>query len=231
MLRFSAHLRVSIALPSVFSDRSKSTQQRTIVANSGCRREISLALVDRLAPLISRRWPRLAAMSSMASTIREAPPVSATMPSALRSSLISSVGSTETNQKNPSASSSAPPAQSAIVSRTRRRSSRGGPWPHGHTTADDHRCWTRLWACSPSGSTIEHDPEQWEPLFREIRPARMAITSRTGPGRGRRLLNGCERPVHGGPGRRRRPPAQSGRPGRPPPHSRRSRSKTCRTRP
>ena len=56
------------------SERSKSTQQRRIDSNSGCRREISLALVERLAPLIRSRCPRLAARSSMASTTREAPP-------------------------------------------------------------------------------------------------------------------------------------------------------------
>ena len=73
------------------SGRNRRSSARS-PANSGCRRAISSALVERLAPLISRRWPRLAARSSSASMMREAPPVSTTMPSALRSSLISSVG-------------------------------------------------------------------------------------------------------------------------------------------
>ena len=42
-------------------------QQRTHFSNSGLRREISCELVARLAPLISRRWPRPEASSSMAS--------------------------------------------------------------------------------------------------------------------------------------------------------------------
>ena len=44
-----------MALPSVLSDRSKSTQQLTMRPYSGLRRDISPDVVARLTPLIKRR--------------------------------------------------------------------------------------------------------------------------------------------------------------------------------
>jgi hypothetical protein len=48
------------------------------------RRDISSDVVARLTPLINNRLPRPAASSSIASAMREAPPVSTTIPSASR---------------------------------------------------------------------------------------------------------------------------------------------------
>src|SRR5215218_3020005 len=124
--RRSAQRLVSTALPSVLRERSKSTQQRTHRSNSGLRREISLELVARLAPLIRSRLPRPEANSSIASVIREAPPVKATIPSASRSSGTSSAGTCQMNQTNPSPINSAAEAQSTNVDQPRRRSNGGG---------------------------------------------------------------------------------------------------------
>src|SRR5262249_21366637 len=125
--RLSAQRLVSIALPSVLSERSKSTQQRTQRSNSGLSREISLELVARLAPLISSRLPRPDASNSMASVMREGPPVSATIPSASRASGTSAAGTRPTNHRKPNASSDAAAAHSTNAERAARRSSgRGG---------------------------------------------------------------------------------------------------------
>src|SRR6266550_8894931 len=125
--RLSAQRLVSIALPSVLRERSKSTQQRTQGSNSGLRREISLELVARLAPLMRSRLPRPDANSSIASVIREAPPVNATMPSASRLSETSSAGTCRTNQTKPSPIDSTAAAQSASADQPRRRSKADGP--------------------------------------------------------------------------------------------------------
>ena len=95
----SAQRRVSIALPSVLSARSKSTQQRTIAANSGLRREISRDVVARLAAADEQALAAPGRQQLDRVATREAPPVSATMPSALRSSRTSSVGTRPTNQR------------------------------------------------------------------------------------------------------------------------------------
>ena len=81
------------ALPSVLSERSKSTQQRTTRRIRGLRREISLRVgraVDAAdeQPLAAPGRQELDRI-----VMREAPPVSTTMPSALRSSTTSSAGS------------------------------------------------------------------------------------------------------------------------------------------
>src|SRR5207247_5687729 len=124
--RLSAHRLVSSALPRVLRERSKSTQQRTHRPNSGLRREISLELVARWAPLIRSRLPRPDASSSIASAIREAPPVKATIPSASRSSETSSAGTRQLNQTNPSPINSAAKAQSTNVDQPRHRSNGDG---------------------------------------------------------------------------------------------------------
>src|SRR6266851_1239297 len=98
--RLSAQRLVSTALPRVLRERSISTQQRTQRSNSGLRREISLELVARLAPL------------------------SATMPSALRSRGISAAGTRQMNHRNPSPSSAAAAAKSLTVDRPTLRNSR-----------------------------------------------------------------------------------------------------------
>src|SRR5215813_2235213 len=124
--RCSAQRLVSIALPSVLRERSKSTQQRTQRSNSGLRREIAVELVARYAPLFRSRLPRPDANNSIASAMREAPPVNATMPSASRLSVTSSAGTCRTNQRNPSPIDSAANAQSVSVDQPRRRSNGSG---------------------------------------------------------------------------------------------------------
>src|SRR5262249_25927024 len=104
-----------------------STEQRAEGWNAGWRREISLELVARLAPLMRSRLPRPDANSSIASVIREAPPVNATMPSASRLSEISSDGTCRANQTNPSTIDSAAAAQNASADQPRRRSKADGP--------------------------------------------------------------------------------------------------------
>src|SRR5215470_419507 len=125
--RRSAQRLVSIALPSVLRERSKSTQQRTQRSNSGLSREIAVELVARYAPLIRSRLPRPDANNSIASAIREAPPVSATMPSAPRSSETSSAGTCRTNQIKPSPIDSDAAAQNASADQPRRRSQAEDP--------------------------------------------------------------------------------------------------------
>src|SRR5512144_2866765 len=78
-------------------------------------RASSRALVARDTPVISSRLPCSVASNSIASGMRAAAPVSATMPSALRSSVISSPAIWATNQPKPPASSRAPVAPAAIV--------------------------------------------------------------------------------------------------------------------
>src|SRR5262245_19954275 len=129
--RLSAQRRVSIALPRVLSERSKSTQQRTQRSNSGLSREISLELVARLAPLISKRRPRPEASSSIASAMREAPPVRATMPSAFCASATSCDGTRQMNHRNPKPSSTASAAHIASVERPTPRSRERGRRPGG----------------------------------------------------------------------------------------------------
>src|ERR1035437_3693057 len=111
-----AHRLVSSALPKVLSaERSRSMQQVKNLESSGVSRAISRALVSRCTPLISSRLPRSAASSSMASGMRAAAPVSATMPSALRSRVTSSDGMVNTNQQNPAPSSTAPAVPADMV--------------------------------------------------------------------------------------------------------------------
>jgi hypothetical protein len=57
--------------------------------------------VVRCTPLISRRLPCPLASSSIASEMREAPPVSTTMPSALRLSTVSVAGTCQMNHRKP----------------------------------------------------------------------------------------------------------------------------------
>src|ERR1700724_3557115 len=121
---------VAIALPSVLRERSKSTQQRTQRSNSGLRREIAVELVARYAPLMRSRLPRPDANNSIASAMREAPPVNATMPSALRVSVTSSAGTCRMNQRNPSPTSSTTDAHSTSVDQPSRRSHGLGEMQH-----------------------------------------------------------------------------------------------------
>src|SRR5262249_39717801 len=72
--RCSAQRLVSIALPSVLRERSKSTQRRPQRSNSGLRGGIAVELVARYAPLMRSRLPRPDANNSIASAMREAPP-------------------------------------------------------------------------------------------------------------------------------------------------------------
>ena len=124
---------VSIALPRVLSERSRSTQQAHhpgifgIEAQDFARRGAAIR-----RPMMSSRWPRPAASSSIASATREAPPVSATMPSALRLSATSSPGTRPMNQRKPSRSSRTTAAPAATVDQPRRRNSR---WPRARGAA------------------------------------------------------------------------------------------------
>src|SRR5262249_15084384 len=61
----------------------------------------------------------------MASAIRDAPPVKATMPSALRSSGTSSAGTSRMNQTKPSPTNNSSETQNANVNQPRRRSNGG----------------------------------------------------------------------------------------------------------
>src|SRR5262245_26857124 len=107
---------VSSALPKVFrADRSRSMQQVKYLEYRGVIRAISFELVARCTPVISRRLPRSVASNSMASGMRAAAPVSATMPSALVSSDASSLAIRETNQMNPPVSRISPLTPAAIV--------------------------------------------------------------------------------------------------------------------
>ena len=75
---------------------------------------------------MSSRLPRPAASNSIASVMREAPPVSTTMPSALRSSATSSVGTRQMNHRNPSPSEQRHDRSTATnVDQPMRRSSGG----------------------------------------------------------------------------------------------------------
>src|SRR5262249_58957202 len=65
----------------------------------------------------------------MASAIRDAPPVKATMPSALRSSGTSSAGTSRMNQTKPSPTNNSSETQNANVNQPRRRSNGGGVDP------------------------------------------------------------------------------------------------------
>jgi hypothetical protein len=80
-------------------------------------------------PLISSRRPWPAANSSMASAMREAPPVRATMPSASRLSWTSRAGTRQTNQAKPPASASAVKAPSKSPDLPSHRSKRQGASP------------------------------------------------------------------------------------------------------
>ena len=88
----------------------------------GSRRAISADVVARCTPVIRRRLPRPSDRSSIASTMRDDPPVRTTMPSALRSSATSSVGTDQTNHQKPAATAM-PPQQrrAAIAPSTTRR--------------------------------------------------------------------------------------------------------------
>src|SRR5262245_36859 len=111
-----AQRRVSSALPKVFSaDRSRSMQQVRYLEYRGVIRAISFELVARCTPVISRRLPRSVASNSMASGMRAAAPVSATMPSALVSSETSSLAMLDKNQTNPPASNMSPVAPATMV--------------------------------------------------------------------------------------------------------------------
>src|SRR5262245_38253453 len=66
-------------------------------------------------------------MSSIASAMREAPPVSATMPSAPRLSTISSLGTRQMNQRKPSPTSRRAAKPAATVDQPSRRQSRCAP--------------------------------------------------------------------------------------------------------
>src|SRR5215475_12373458 len=72
------------------------------------------------------RLPRPDANNSIASAMRKAPPVNATMPSASRSSVTSSAGTCRMNQRNPSPINSTAHAQSVSVDQPRRRSNGRG---------------------------------------------------------------------------------------------------------
>src|SRR5579883_789739 len=99
-------------------------QQPNHRADPGARRMSSAVFVVGATPVMRRRWPRPEASSSTASLIREAPPVSATIPSAAaRSSGGASLATCNANQRNPPASivSAASGAAQRYVA-TRRRS-------------------------------------------------------------------------------------------------------------
>ncbi len=66
-------------------------------------------------PEINSRLPRSAANNSMASGMRVAAPVSTTMPSALLSSVTSSVAIWPTNQKKPASASTTAAAPANMV--------------------------------------------------------------------------------------------------------------------
>src|SRR5262245_47860438 len=107
---------VSSAFPKVFrADRSRSMQQLKYLEYRGVIRAISFELFARWTPVISRRLPRSVASNSMASGMRAAAPVSATMPSALVSSDTSSLAIWDTNQMKPPASRISPVAPAAMV--------------------------------------------------------------------------------------------------------------------
>src|SRR6478609_8933769 len=78
-------------------------------------RAISRELVARCTPVINNRLPRSVASNSIASGMRAAAPVSATIPSALLSSVISSPAICETNHTKPPARMIAAVAPTAMV--------------------------------------------------------------------------------------------------------------------
>src|SRR5215467_5456336 len=95
----------SRALPNVLSaERSRSIQQVKYLEYSGVILAISRELVARCTPVIRSRLPRSVANSSIASGMRAAAPVRTTIPSALVSSVTSSLEICRTNQTNPTAS-------------------------------------------------------------------------------------------------------------------------------
>src|SRR5712692_8421092 len=73
---------------------------------------------------MSRRWARPAASSSTPSAIRDAPPVSTTMPSALRSSTTSAVGTWATNHRKPPAKARMQASTATAIARHSPRMSR-----------------------------------------------------------------------------------------------------------
>src|SRR5215472_11151709 len=89
---------------------------------SGTKRVSSAILVVGATPVIKRRRPRPEASNSTASVIREAPPVSATIPSAMRSSDSSSLAIWSANHKNPPSR-----IAKAIAGAAQTRPT---PWPH-----------------------------------------------------------------------------------------------------
>ena len=103
----------------VVAEWSISTQQANQRWCSGTRREISPRRVAGLTPLMSRRLPRPAASRSSASLIRNGPPVSATMPSALRAGrgLGRSASGGRTTRNPPPSSAAARPGPSARCGR------------------------------------------------------------------------------------------------------------------
>src|SRR6476660_8538913 len=78
-------------------------------------RAISRELVARCTPVIRSRLPRSVASNSIASGMRAAAPVRATMPSALVSSVTSSPAMLKMNHPNPTASKIIPVAPAAMV--------------------------------------------------------------------------------------------------------------------
>jgi hypothetical protein len=83
------------------AERSRSTQQPSKPWLSGNEREISLAPLVRCTPEIKSRLPYPPASSSMASETRDDPPVSTTMPSALRAGFNSAVCNCDRNPTKP----------------------------------------------------------------------------------------------------------------------------------
>src|SRR5215831_3264043 len=90
-------------------------QQEKYFEYRGVSRPISFELVARCTPVISRRLPRSVASNSIASGMRAAAPVSATMPSAFVSTDTSSLAMCQTNQTNPPARNISPVAPAAMV--------------------------------------------------------------------------------------------------------------------